>query len=803
RHELLQQPPNLRGNEQVSDNGDWGKVITPYEFKSSEIIRICNKISAMISHESTAQKITKDLETYAVSQNTSKVMALVFAQKPLETGLKHIQQYSSTAPDMKTACDVSRACSFWLDAVPNGKIVFVLHDLHKEGFLFYVAVALLASRIFPSKESALSEIWKIMPPEESVGFSNLLGRYLSYYEQSSLRRHGQTLPALVLNQLILSFDDSFPDSEDQGFFLKIETRSAPPFILKETYKDQYFAFFNNVDFSVEDELTVTFSTSTNRPFFKISMNAEFYQQGIFRFHCKESEVCAAEHPFSFFTVDMVLMEHSSTRMLNHTLEPSPYKDIDIIVENAKKKMNPLLKEHFIKMGYDDKLAEFLAIMEIDDCEAPQIQKYCESFELGAQNMHFENNDKAASFEESLAANDENYEMLLIEEIQDEIPENKIKTNIKRGFKYQSKTVLNKSQVKLHSGHGMHIDAISEPEGTVFSDIKVSELVVDKKLFEEWLVEGVSSQTKKCDAAAKMHHTVPEKRLFIASLALKHLEKLYGSVEGVCSIIENTPEALSHEDLKRISQCILTESEHIALVGNGTPDMQEVEVKMVQISAINEISKTLALFTFVKTVDEEFSDILKFLEKFKELQDKIVLSAGLSQIFCLMAAMVNVVQNHADAEKPQSGGFKIGSLEQILQYRRPSGKTFLDMLDEMIKINRIDAVFVIDSLLSELLPFKDVNMEEVRIQINKHIHFYKALISDNEYFQNTTRQQYKRYLGNSCKMLGSLADAYRQSRQSTIKLLNKFGETEYKQLNTIFKNLIVLLKMLKGKNTNTK
>lgn len=728
-----------------------------------------------------------------------------------------IQKY-----DLINTYKLTQVCNFWINTKEKRTIVIELKNGLESQGLFMVSCILAHCKLYLSAEVALNTLLK--NNQTIWKFSNIetIIRYVKYYDLAVSQGYTNKIPQLILNQMIVTTIPSIIQSGDFLPKLRIETNCKMfEFSLENCYKDADYIIFSNLEAEMvgDTKLSLIFEQEKKVYLvFDLCVNPLFYNQGLYRF--SRSEVMTAlpqESIYQFFQngfyIDLVFLENQDGSIKNpFSLPLSMFDLINLIVLKISNEsvIDTFENEFYIQLldkGFNSVLAKFCAYFQMSEEESlVWHSKFEESgYRNGLLRQNFDleiteeikreelkierSENKDPDFELFL----ENSDFMEIGEVELLKNDSLMKESLKKPtfslFNRQKPTPIPNLEVNenIVAKKPLHLVSIKAIENTIFDEIKEIYVPIDYNAIESIFCENVALVTNNFKTQYIQKHRIDSKRIFMVSLLFKQLEIKKIFIDDIEHIFKNMPERIGIQELQSLYKLIPTPEEILLIEKNDETEVSDIEMKMLKLSKIPEITKILNILIFEKSYVEEIILMERLIDCTNITINKILTDFTLKFILKIVLDISNALNYTYGRKKKIIEGFKLESLYFLSAYRGSRDKSFIDLIVVALAKNNI-TFSKITSKFKDLNNLKNEDFGGLKDKINNLILKYKEVLNNFKNIEEYDKDQHTKIISFAYRKLLQISEKFKDLEKNCISLRVKMGEDDKKPINCIFKSL---------------
>lgn len=590
---------------------------------------------------------------------------------------------------------------------------------------------------------------------------NTIDRYKKYFYNLYCKKNDR-LATLKLHQIIISnypkiegFDNfkiSFSIHQNQKNITKTKDVDDIDII----YKDNFYIVLNNLNMEITDDINFTIdfiNKDKKKTIFEFPFNVFFYDQGVFRYN-KEDVLTDIKSKFQDeFNFDLVFLE--TENYINLSLYENKYNIIQGIItinELFKRNKNDSKFEMLFKKGYEKNIATFCSLLNYSNAEASSLislletKGYTSLFSQGKSLkttfIHFQKTKNTEEYKilkqediipikpfdkDNLYKNILNKDLPDIELIKDEEKPSLILKNPTKKFVLKKKKILveNVNEMNCKALRPLHWVPINDNDGTIFKDLDIYKSKLDVEKFKKYFcVNSKDTEHINNNQLNQAVTVIDQKRLFLVSLAISHLNKKNINPKNIYDMLINNPKDIFIQDLLNLEHVFPTYEETYVLANYDFSKLMPEEKIMLEYSKLLEVKKIVKILLFERKFFDEIFLIENLLEKIKFTFDKIIESKDFKIILKMILDIGNLINYDFSARKKKSAGFMLSSIYLFVDYKGHEDYSLFQFFMESMEYNSISINLQRD--------FKYLNIirKEQIIKIKEKINFLIKQYKDN-------------------------------------------------------------------------
>lgn len=725
--------------------------------------------------------------------------------------------YDDAAFNLQHSIDIARLSKFWISHNKNNVLIVEMRN-GRENIIVFIIVCII-SYINPqwTAESILNTLPSIILDQFLArNFESTL-RYTKYYDQMILFNSTAVFPSKILNQVIIT---TIPTILGDGIFIpkmKLTTHSNTiEFPAEKCYLDNNYIIFSSLNAEIATDSVISLWFSQENKSYHIldlSINTLFYSQGLYRFTRSEIETSLPqENIYRFFDenfyIDIVLIENRENMIKN------PYStayDLPSIMNTINDHFVGDLSKEYQDSGNNQIINRVCSMLKFNQYECKKLQEEYSERDLNITSQfscadatdesksnfachgepEVEINDKNDAFDRKSYLEGDELEITDIPMIEQNI-------NYKDSIRQTTSSLFSKRQnldihIKedLFSLRPLYLTPLRSIDETVFSKVKDLKIKINTEKFEKYFCEDNEKTESKIAVDAPQKISIDPKRLFIASLCLKHLEIRKISLENLRHYLEDSPNVFSMQELSNILKCILTKEEKDLLGNIDRGLLSPIESIMLYISELPEIRPIVSILLFENIFFEEIPRIDKVISNINEIIVLLLSSNEIDMLFKIVLDISNMINYVYGRKRKSSTGFKIDSLPIVLSYSGIGNYPLLDFITETVILNGIK--FERLKLISEgIAKIKKDDFNGLKDSINGIIFRYSESIKSLNEIEIYEKRKLKLFLGFACSKIKDTVSKFKLLEENIEMLKRKIGEDQKKPIESVFEPLYEFL-----------
>lgn len=764
------------------------------------------------------------VEEHLEKSYRDRYMVYLFGDEKRTDVFKRSQRYDLGRFSMETCLELVQSAKCWFDICPGGKIIVEMQKGKEPVILFVICCLLSYLREAVSAEVAYHNLLKdgTLP----LLWTETAFRYVRYFDLLFGFRASKKFPVILLNQVIITTIPPGLAQESCSPVLVIREKNSETRMEENYYKDDNFIIFSGIDKMVSGDAEIVLLSKQEKSehrVFGLPINTYFYQEGLYRFTGYEVEdsrrsTDRARSLGDGFFLDLIFTESGNReREYPFALEPNAVHGLKIISDHMqggfpKERLNAFLDNNFNRI-----LAKFCAQMDLTVDEGTELVKRLER--LGCYNLVYratpvqvtqveepgENAQRGVDLQKPYVelAYTIDYgskgcaEAKDIELIQDTVIKkaNMARSGL-RSFVKKRGAAVQEEPPALVAVKPLHWIPLTDTEETIFNEMKDVDAEIDFERLENAFCEPLKSEIKKATSSKQNGHISDSRRLFLASLSIKHLERKNIVPATLPQIIADRPEFLTVQDLLNLERAFPTGDELDAMGQGGEDRLCAVERTMFEFSKIKDVQKVVQILIFERRFCEEIGTYQQVLSDLLLAFNKILDSNGLKTILKTVLNIGNAINYKYSLRRKKADGYKLESLYIFNTYVGKHNTTLFSFLMDTLKKNNV----AMETLFAELRLVHKVKNEEmarVKQKVNDLILLYRERLAIFETLDQEEKARYQRVLGYACKTLIEISQKYKECNIHSSIIKRKFGEDEKNPVNGIFTVLSDFLEKLES------
>ncbi|WUR04109.1 formin-like protein [Vairimorpha necatrix] len=717
---------------------------------------------------------------------------------------------------------VSSSIQTWLDLKDNHIVIIELDydKLHHFAILIEcIQIKMtksLSSKIILQEIGCLSSFFKNL---------NTVERYKRYF-QNLVNKKPEEAEILKLHQVIISnypklenFNDAtihFYIYKNKKIIKLINNKDGGELI----YKDNFYIVLTDINCELSGDSTLCLKfeiDNQENTIFEFPLNIFYYKQGLYRY--KKEDIMTIYNFPNDFKLDLVFLD-------THKIENKIFTENNLIGgikninEMIKNKMNEEIYMKLSDQGFDKIISTFCGLMNYTEEESKNFINLLEikgyrkitnvkpfkntilDFNSEIRSTKIETFNKNSTIQvenkEGFYRNIQNREYKIIDFIIDEdYPKEIIK--IKPKIKFKKKTDFkNKEDLTYKSIRHLHLVPITNKDESIFKDLGTVNYELDIEKFKKFFC--VLNSKSNLEAKSKSHNnmTIDPKRLFLVSLALKHLSKKNINPENIYEMLKTKSKDIYIQDLLCLEKVFPTYEETYLLVTSDYNKLVLEEKIMLQYSKLVEVKKIVKISLFEQKFFDEIFLLEDLLEKFKFTFDKLIESQDLKIILRIFLDIGNLINHDFSTRSRKISGFKLSSLNLFLEYK---GKEDFSLFQYFMEC--YDFTEIIINLQKDFKYLNIIRKEEYKKfkdKINYLIEKYKENLEIFSTLKND-KNTFSNFLFFVSEKLEDIKNKYEECRKRLNIIKKMFDEGDQKNINEILDVIEHLITKMKKYNQN--
>ncbi|KAL6122901.1 hypothetical protein NUSPORA_00164 [Nucleospora cyclopteri] len=738
-----------------------------------------------------------------------KILFFTFTKRMNVENNLLIQNISDIDITLNSGIEISKIVNFWLNLSDKNDILLEIDNRKIDTCVYLLSSLLFYINVARSPLILLDQLAAI--PTLRIKERAKIKRYLKYFEKTALLTENGINHQLILNQIIIT---TIPTVIEGDFIPLIEINTNNGMnVYKDGdfFRELDFAIFSKLNKIVSGEIKISlYFIKGNTKYFALNLNLNtfFYEQGLYRFSREdiETNLPSADIYKMFsqeFCLDLIFIENNGIRIRNpYLIKPDFFGDMKLILEKTDSKYRKECCEQLIQSGYNKILSKFLAYTDLTLEECKSLISELES--KGHKNL-INHINKTKSVIENTKTNKKHDKSTI--ELLDEIKEFTKAANIvdldfvqdipitpeikQKSMKFIKKTNEFTHESEIIAAKTLHWTPLKMIKNTIFDKKTNIQVDIDYFLFEEQFCISRYEQKESTIKSDKKPEFIDSKRLFFISLALKHLEVKKISYENIVNHIKNQPNALSFQDLQNLEKVFPTQLELEALLTADYGSLNQVEKVVLNFGNNQDIKKDIILLLYERRTLEEIIRIETVINDIIDIINKIMESIELQTLFKIILEVGNTINFTYSLNKKKSDGFKLSSLNSIINYTYKT-KTLIKFVSELLLSHNVNISNLKDQI-KLVKVYKKIEFFRIKQSINEEIQSYKdhfeifGTLKDKTLFRN-----FFAYVSN--KLL-EISNKYFQLAKLFRLFQKYFGESKTAELAEIFTFLEKLIESL--------
>jgi hypothetical protein len=656
---------------------------------------------------------------------------------------------------------------------------------------------------------------------------NTVIRYKNYFYNLSCKKSTDKLELLILHQVIISNYPRFEAFSKFRILLQIYKRNEKVIMVREiddieiVYKDEFYIVLTNINAEVNGDIVLSLyflQDNLEKKIFEFPLNGFYYTQGLYRY--KKDDILTS-YGYKFqeeFKFDLVFLDSQKSVHLNYLdSEIDMIQGLKVLSKMNIQEEDKSRLESFINLGYNRIVAKFCAIMKYTDKKALDLINVLER--KGYNNLisncrplqyatiKFKNDSSKpetikTSFQESIVRESIDREKLyknlrikdfkLIEPIKEEdllIPVQK-KISKKVIFKKKELKKEDYQDIDYRSLRPLHWVPIVSTEETIFKNLDFYDTKLDKEKFKKYFCVKNTGVISTIQIDIKNNAIVIEpKRLFLVTLALKHLNKKNINPENIYEILKHNAQSIFIQDLLNLENVFPTYEENYLLATCDYDKLGPDEKIMLEYSKLVEVKKIVKILLFERKFFDEIFLIEDLLEKIKFTFDKLLNSQEIKIILKTFLDIGNMINYEYSIRKKRLAGFKLSSIYLFLDYKGNEDFSLFDYFMDSLEYKNLLVNLQRDFRYIDII--RKEQFSKIREKINYYINqfmnnldVYLTLENDKETFKN--------FLVFVSDKLENIKQKYEDCANKTNQIKKLFDESDQKNIIEVLDCLAVLI-----------
>ncbi|KAI5176522.1 hypothetical protein PAEPH01_2330, partial [Pancytospora epiphaga] len=760
---------------------------------------------------------------------------VVYSFIPVSGGkrLNRCQVYEMDCFSISKVLEIVKTAKCWTDLHDNGKIIVEACN-DKGPLIMLVLCAILAyTKTMPSAEVAFKNLSR--NSNFPLPASEVVLRYTKYFDQLFNIRPDWKPQKLLLNQVILTVFTNRLLKEDQKPEWVIKDGGGIREITENYYRDGNFIVFSMMNMVLQGDVELCLCSSdgkSRQTLFSLSINTFFYKAGLYRFRFSEIELSTAilsrleDFSDDNLLIDVIFTDSREVeRSSLYILEQNHIHDLKTLKDHIPGEVPKEKYKLFASNNFNEIIGCFCTLMDYTLEEGFELVTRLESFgyknliyqanpiqvplmENGVKSMS-ENDDKACAptiFTEEenqlplVLSRDGCFSIVPLEIITDVAIQKAVNTPVGLKTRFRKRTSVDKLEPPaLVAVHPLHWSPLTDIEETIFYDIKELEADIDHTRFEELFCEALALREKskiKEASLAGSNVVNDQRRLFLVSLSIRHLEMRGITSASLAEMIHNRPETLALQELLNIERIIPLESELAMMKSADTAFLCDVERTMLSYCQINDLGKKVKLLIFERKFCEEMALNKQNISDVFSVLNKILDSKELRMVLKVILNIGNAINYRYSVRRRLASGYRLETINMLSSYSGKRGTTLFDFMKDSLEKYGIDLGCMVKDLRL-VHSVKDIELTSIREKVNKQIICYNEQLVEYELLDNEDRCRYKHIIGCACKILMEISQLYKECSIYSSVVKRKFGENDLKPIKEIFETISGFLKRIEN------
>lgn len=748
------------------------------------------------------------------------------------------QYYPGLTFSVPLFIEIAHTSKTWLTVYEDGLVIIELDSQIREAVLTLLCVIAAYHRVYSSAEHSYFWIRKLLP--DMLSASETVLRYCRYFDQVTDSSCRNKCARLLLNQIIIT---AAPNSLFYGSVpirLRLVNGTQEHVVCENCYHDSNFIIFSNIDICITGDTEIGLETERDGRtvnIFTICLNSYFYRHGLYRFSLAEAHSGGGRRELFIsgpedLILDIIFIEDTErTERCLLSTQQNMIQDLKRLSDRAARGADDSTAKksavrEYLLSGCDGILAEFFVSMGISIQESKGIIQKLESAGI-RQVMHHSSPVRLQKPDEVVERSKQIASPISARPFLDQLPRSTPrpvysvhgvedvplitevqinKPSVSRGGGLR--TLIKKKEELLDQevhptmrADPLHWSVISDIKDTIFSDIREIPVEVDLAQLEAQFCEAVTACRTPRGARREQKTVLDCRRVFLASLALKHLEMRNLQIANIQSTLKQNSDTLLLEDLINLDRCLPTEEEHRILEEAEYSTLSSVERSMLVLAQNAGIRALLSLMIFERKFNEEAPLILGTLEKVLEALERILSSNELKSILKIILLIGNAINcRYSPIKRRKAEGYRLDSLKMVCSYIGRGKQDMTRFIRKCMQDNGIQASKLFDDM-SLIYDIQGEELPRIKQKLNEFIAQYQEFCKSSQGWKMDFRQQHAGFLGHVCKTLIDGSQMYRECNIQGSLLNRKFGEPPTKQFNDTVSILAEFITRLKLENHN--
>ncbi|KAM0672831.1 hypothetical protein OCOL_000097 [Ordospora colligata] len=596
----------------------------------------------------------------------------------------------------------------------------------------------------------------------------------------------------------------------------------------DVYRDEDYVVFSEIGCNVSEDIQIEmwyYSNEKQEKVLSLRVNPLFYRQGVYRFTLDDMELILPRSRFQDdFSVDLVLVE--SGRMEKKSLcfdKIDQIQGIKMLNDGFWRDYDRKIYERLVSQGINEVVSKICAYMRYDthrcseftqDLESRGVctnrNDSCVSGHVGMMLFCRQNSTNGHDVEDTDRKQDENNnctddsniksscissntdidvrkelysvevecsKLRLIEQINCEIPIISTRKVISKKQIIRKKTNCEDkaiSSMEMVVRKSLHMVPLARVDGTIFSECSNIDIIMDLNMFEDMLCEPVENMNNTISNQAIATSVIDSNRLFLASLALRHLELKGITPENIYVFLESPSSPLELQDLLNIEKIYPNSTEALSLSLAPPEMLNEVEESMLRYSRYVDALKLLDILIFERKLFNEIFLMEDALIELLMLYNRIIDSHGLKILMKAVLEICNAINFKYSMTRKKIPGFRISSLCVFSGYKGKNNMSLFPFLFHVMEANGVG----IGDLLDEFATIHELKAEElprIREKINLFIEMYTNNLCALNVIDSKHQKAYSGFFLFACNKLECVVNMYKECNLKSGIIKHKFGD----------------------------
>lgn len=714
------------------------------------------------------------------------------------------------------------AVEAWFE-INNNNFVIVELDLNKISFFTLIIECFILYFTKIENDNIFVLEKKIF--REKISDIETIKRFKSYFFNLVNYKKSHKFDILLLHQLIISNYPKIKEFLNFKIILEIHQKNNK-IVINEfdnndvIYKDQFYIIFTNLKIELEGDANIIIFFNDLKVF-EFPFNCFLYEQGLFRYNKEDIITNYFKYFDEDFKFDIVLLDIN--KMYSYQ-ECCPFQKniilgIEVLTNYITNSNDKQQFEKLIQIGYNRHIAKFCAQMNYNEIECQSLVNNLEA--KGYKNLiqekkpeklnsikyeNKEKNDKESAAKDyikkiELYKNIKSNEIKKIDLIIDEIyiPPQILKTKTKGSFKKKNIENNISKLNNIHSIRPLHWVPVMSSKNTIFKNLDSYNINYDIEKFKKHFCVLNEKVAKFQNELKPVNNIIDSKRLFLVSLALKHLNKKHITSENIYNILKNNSKNIFIQDLLNLERMFPTYEEAYMLATSEFDKLSYEEKTMLKFSKLTEVNKLVKILIFERKFFDEIFLLEELLDKFRYTFEKLINSEEIKILLKMLLDLGNMINSDFLGRTKKLSGFKLSSINLFFDYKGQNDYNLFKYLMECI-----DDKNMIENLIKDF-KYLDFVRKEHLSKIKDKINFFIIQYSENlEIFYSLEydKETFKNFLVFVSDKLDDIKIKYEECVIQANKIKIMFDENDKKNVIEILDNIGTLIsKVINYKNSS--